>query len=311
MDCNRLIPSDELSSEQYHGTGNTFSSSQLKTMLEDPEVFFKKYITKDIAKQSSSAFDVGTYFHTAVLEPEKLEQEVAIFEGAIKRGKAYDDFCAANKGKVILSKKEKETADRLVAAVKDSPISMSFLEKSKPEVSAFVEFYVMDKEVFAFRGDECFCLMPVGWCPTSLDYEPEDIKEFGVKLIIKVRADALGQGNGIISDLKSTSGNVKDAREMQNKVTAFEYDLSAALYLDVFTVASGEEYHTFIWIFASKDSGLAKSYKASDKSIMVGRAKYKKAIVDLAKYVSNNWQFTDELGELGPPHFALEWLNDA
>jgi hypothetical protein len=298
-----------MTSEEYHGTKNTFSSSQLKAMLQDPEVFYKKYISKELPKEESSAFDVGTYFHTALLEPEKLDKECIVFQGAIRRGAEWETFKEQHKGKAIISKTEKVTADKLIAAVKDSPISMKFLETSKSEVSAFVEFYVMGKEVFAFRGEECFCLMPVGWVPTSGDYEPEDIKEFGVRLVIKVRADSLGVGTGVISDLKSTSGNAKKAFDMQSKVSNYEYDLSAALYLDVFTLASGEEFHTFVWIFASKDVGNAKSWKASDKNIMVGRMKYKHAIIELAKYVSSDWQFNDELGVLDPPHYALDWLS--
>lgn len=305
---NKLIPSEDLSSQEYHGTGNSFSSSQLKSMLEDPEIFYNKYVAKTVAKESNANFDVGTYFHTAILEPEKLDDEVAVYPGPIKRGKEYDQFCEDNKGKIILSKKEKETADVLVSAVKDSPISMGYLNTSKPEVSAFVELYVMGKEVYSFRDDKCFQLNSVGWVPTSGDYEEDDIKDFGVKLVIKVRADALGQGTGVISDLKSTIGNAKKPHEMQGKVSAFQYDLSAALYLDVFTMASGTDFHTFVWIFASKDFGNARSYKATDKNIMVGRMKWKKAVTELAKYVQNGWQFVDELGELGPPGYALEWL---
>lgn len=311
MDYNTLIGSEDLSSEQYHGTTGTYSSSQLKTMLEDPELFYKTYITKEIPKKEMAAFDVGTYFHTALLEPEKLDIECAVYSGGIRSGKKWEDFKEANKGKAIITTSEKVKADMMIAAVKNSPISMGYLNSSKPEVSAFIEVYVMGTEVFAFKNDVCYCLLSVGWVPTSGDYDEEDIKDFGVKLVIKVRADSLGQGTGVISDLKSTSGNTLKAHEVQSKVASYQYDLSAALYLDVFTLASGEEFHTFVWIFASKDMGNAKSWKASDKNIMVGRAKWKKAVIELAKFVSNGWQFVDELGELHPPHYALEWLHES
>lgn len=279
-------------------------------MLEDPELFYKKYITKEIAKEeSNSAFDVGTYFHTALLEPEKLEEECAVFTGLARRGKDWDAFKKDNSGRAIITTNEKATAEKLISAVQNSPVSMGLLKSSKSEVSAFIEVIVMEGEVFSFRNDTCFCLTPSGWCPTSLDYEEEDIKDFGVKIVLKVRADALGQKTGIISDLKSTTGNAKKDFEMQSKVSAYQYDLSAALYLDVFSMASGEEFHTFVWIFASKDFGNAKSYKASGTNIMVGRAKWKFAVVQLAKYISSEWAFYDELGELDAPQYAREWLN--
>jgi hypothetical protein len=305
-----LIDSSELSSEQYHGAKNSFSSSQLKTIIQDPEVFYKKYITKEIAREENSAFDVGTYFHTSLLEPEKIESECAVYTGLARRGKDWEDFKERNKGKAIITSSEKITADRMIKSVQDSPISMSLLNNSRSEVSAFAEFFVLGNDIFAFNSNGCHCLTALGWVGTSLDYEEEDIKDFGTKLVIKVRADALGIGNGTISDLKSTTGNVKNAFEMASKVTSYEYDLSAALYLDVFTLASGEVYDTFVWIFSSKDKDCpgAMSWKASEKNILVGRAKVRRAIKLLAKYVSNGWVFEDQLGTLEPPSFALDWL---
>jgi hypothetical protein len=138
--------------------------------------------------------------------------------------------------------------------------------------------------------------------------DEDAIKEFGSKLTLKARADALGMGTGIISDLKSTTGNAKSTHEMQGKVYSYQYDLSAALYLDIFSMASNEDYHTFVWLFASKDLGNARAYKATDRNIMVGRAKWKKAVVDLAFYINNNWTFSDSLGEIGPSVYSMEWL---
>jgi hypothetical protein len=276
-------------------------------MIEDPEVFYKKYVTKEIGRESLPAFDVGTYFHTAVLEPEKLEEECAVFGGGIRRGKEWDDFKANAGSRAIITKSEKETADKLIAAIKGSPVCMSFLDSSKPEVSAFIEIYVLGEDVYSIKDETVHILVSVGWVP-ALDIEPDSLAEFGTKIILKTRADALGMGTGIISDLKSTTGNCKNAHEMQGKVNSYQYDLSAALYLDVFSMASNEDYHTFVWLFASKDMGNARAYRATDKNIMVGRAKWKKAILDLAFYLNNNWTFTDSLGEIGPSVYSLEWL---
>lgn len=276
-------------------------------MLEDPEVFYRKYITKEIEKESLAAFDVGTYFHTAVLEPEKLNEECAVFMGGIRRGKEWDDFKAASGSRAIITKSEKETADKLIAAIKNSPICMSLLDSSKPEVSAFIEVYVFDDEIYSIKENTIYTLVSVGWVP-SLDMDEDAIKEFGTKLTLKARADALGIGTGTISDLKSTTGNAKSTHEMQGKVYSYQYDLSAALYLDIFSMASNEDYHTFVWLFASKDLGNARAYKATDRNIMVGRAKWKKAVVDLAFYINNNWTFSDSLGEIGPSVYSMEWL---
>ena len=143
---------------------------------------------------------------------------------------------------------------------------------------------------------------------TTLDYEPEDIAEFGVKVIVKVRADAIKLGEGMISDLKSTTGNAKSTWEMQQKVSSYNYDLSAAFYLDIFSIVTGSDYEKFVWIFASKDYHNCKSYVASARNIQVGRAKWRRAVADIAKYKSANWKFVDEMGEIGPTVFNLEWI---
>jgi hypothetical protein len=66
----------------------------------------------------------------------------------------------------------------------------------------------------------------------------------------------------------------------------------------------------FYWIFASKDIGNSKTYLASHKNIMVGRAKWKKAVLELARYISCNWQFTDSLGVIEPTFYNLDWLKE-
>jgi hypothetical protein len=308
MDFNKLI--FDLPSEEYHKTEGTYSSSQLKDMLKDPEVFYKKYITKEIKRDEDNAqFATGTYFHTAILEPEKLDQECVVFQGAVRRGAEWDKFKEQHKGKAIVTKGDKEKAEIIIKAVKNSPISMSYLEKSKPEVSIFVKLYVLGTEIFAFRDDTCFCLTSEGWVPTSLDYEEEDIKDYGVEIIVKTRADALSEELATISDLKSTTGNTMKEYEMRSKVQDYEYDLSAALYLDIFSVGTGILFEKFVWIFASKDVGNAKSWEASDKYIRVGRAKWRKAIIDIAKFQTNGWQFVDELGVMEPPQHSLDWLS--
>lgn len=305
---NKLI--FDLSSNDYHNMGGTYSSSQLKTMLDDPEVFYRKYITKEVAREESPAFDVGTFFHTAILEPEKLEEECVVYSEGIRRGSKWDAFKEANKGKAIITEAEKKTADTIINAVRNSPVSMGYLKTSKAEVSAFIEVYVLGGEVFSFRDGICHALISTGWAQDSLDYDESDIKDFGTKITLKVRADALGMGTGVISDLKSTTGNAKKVFEMQKKVADYQYDLSASLYLDVFTMASGELYDKFVWIFASKDMGNCRSYVGNDDNYMVGRAKWKYAVVTLAKYIENQWVFSDELGEIGPTYYnKQDWID--
>lgn len=299
-----------LDGKLYHSIENTFSSSQLKTMLQDPEYFYKKYITKEVEKEEGSHFDVGTYFHTAILEPKKLEEECAVYEGLTRRGVEWESFKTSNISKTIITKKEKEAAVNLISAINSSPICKSFLSGGNPEVSAFLKLYVLGGEVLVIKKGAIYSLQSCGWVAYS-DYSQKEILNKAVPIIVKARADYLSLERRFISDLKSTSGNAKNEYDMRTKVDSFQYDLSCSMYLDIFSMCSGEDISDFYWLFASKDMGNAKAYRASEKNVIIGRHKWKKAILDLAYYIKNNWQFKDSLGEIGPSYFNLEWLEES
>lgn len=305
MISNQLIY--DLSNKEYHGGEGIYSSSQMKAMIEDPEVFYKKYISKELEQKRIAAFDVGTYFHTAILEPHKLEEECAVFTGGIRRGKEWDAFMAEHGHKAIITQAEYESAQRMIEAVKASPICMGVLKGAKSEVSASIVIYVYSNAVFTIRENKLYRLFLGGWKLDATDIE--EVLEWGVRIQIKARADSINVERGIISDLKSTTGNVKSVHEVKTTVANYDYDLSAAFYMDIFTMCAERIMESFIWIFASKDAGVAKAYQASEESIKVGRAKWRKAAIDLAFYINRDWKFSDSLGEIGPVLYNREWLN--
>jgi hypothetical protein len=215
-------------------------------MLEDPELFHKMYITREIKdKESSVAFDIGNYYHTAVLEHE---------------------------GKIILKIGDLLKAENLIKATKESPVAMELLTGGEPELSCFVELWVCPKSGAIYTEGLDYKLdLFKGWIQNHDEVEIElvDIK-------IKVRADYINLEEGYVFDLKSTTGNAKDVHKTKNKISSYSYDLSAALYLDIFNAhflcTEGEdipEFKTFWWTFASKDMQNCKSYWASEKNIQV------------------------------------------
>lgn len=288
----------DLSSNEYHSIGGTFSSSQLKVAYEDPEKFKKKYIDKTLIEDvPQSSFDVGTYFHTSILEPHLISKEIAVYKG-IRRGKEWDAFKAANAGKTIITENEMEVAEGLVKAVKESSIAMGRIERGDPEVSTFVDVHVTGSEIYNEFGQK---LDKYGWITAK-----EAIPKNAIKMTLKARADLLG--DDFILDLKSTTGNVKSEHEMRQKISYYKYELSAALYLDLFSVSTKKVMSEFIWTFASKDNFISKSYMASPSNILVGRAKWRKAVLDLADGIRCGWEFQDSMGYLEPNSYELEIL---
>lgn len=284
----------DLPSERYHRIPGTYSSSQFKDLLDDEEVFIKKYIHKTIPRDETDAFDIGNYFHTGVLEPEKVRQDCAVFPGRIRRGAKWESFLKKNNGKVILTPNMHEKALALIKAVHESPVAMSYIKKGRPEVSLFVKLGVYGGEIFSpkygLRLDATY-----GWSKDP-DITPILPRKGYVEIIVKVRADSLGPN--FILDLKSTTGNARSKATIKEKIKYYNYDLSAALYLDVFNLVTKGAIKSFLWTFASKDYLTCKTWAATKDSIYVGRKKYMDAIFKFAACSESNFELYDSLGEI-------------
>ena len=288
----------DLTNEQYHGETTAVSSSQLKKMLEDPELFYKKYILKEGEKEESSAFDVGTYFHTAILEPHKLKDDCVVYTG-IRRGKEWEAFKLSSVGETSITSAELETANVLIKAIKDSPVAMEIIGRGQSEVSCFADIIVKDGDIFGVDENRQFNILKKG------GWELHEAIAGGTNLRVKVRADLLASNE--VLDLKSTTGNCRDRFTMASNISRYSYDLSAALYLDIFELITKKK-RDFVWAFASKDLGNSKCWYASAKNVLVGRAKWSKAVKDLARCIEKEWHFEDEAGVLEPQVYEEQWI---
>jgi hypothetical protein len=285
-------------SASYHGLTGTWSSSQFKDMLEDEDYFIKKYIKREIQKDESSAMDTGTYLHTRLLEPHKVKDEIAVYPGKVRMGKNWEAFRNLHAGKTLIIESQREQGEMMAKAVEASPTSMSYLE-GKPEVSLFVRLVVWKGCIYAPEFGKK--LTRDGWISVKTN---GDLSK-GYAITVKVRADTLGKT--FISDLKSTSGNARKEHDIRSAISKYRYDLSAALYLDMFTLVV-PDVREFVWVFASKQANNAAPWRASRDQIRVGRAKYMLAIIKLADCAQANWELVDCLREAEPLPYERDWL---
>lgn len=288
-----------MSSEEYHSTPGTVSSSQLKSLLEDPRIFFEKYVEKSVDREHIAAFDVGTYFHTGVLEPHLLKKEIVVFKGEKKIGAEWKKFASKHKGKTIVSLNQKKDAEKLIQSVKDSKVAMKYLKKGEPEVSLFVRFIVAGDDILRdgkiYAPDHMKVLTKNGW---------KDVQKIpkGVEIIGKVRAD--WKAKKYLLDLKSTSKDAESRADIAESIEYYSYQMSAAYYLDLFGLLE-EELEDFIWTFASKTSHNCKSWVATPALIKEGRIMWRNAFRELAYNTQTKWKFPDKLESIGPAE--LKW----
>jgi|TARA_R110001606_G_scaffold383677_1_gene546062 hypothetical protein len=98
--------------EDYYGEyGQQFlSNSNIYNLLRFPKLF-------RVPQPKTKAMLEGSYFHTAILEPEKLK-DYQVIDVASRSTKTYKDACPEEE--IFLLQKEKEHLDKLVNIMQDN-----------------------------------------------------------------------------------------------------------------------------------------------------------------------------------------------
>ena len=263
----KLGLNEHISNKDYHGDRQYISSSGLKLILKDEDLFYEKYVlgNKDLGGHIN-AFDVGSYIHAVLLEPEVIEDEFAIYEGAVRFGKRFDEFKQLNNDKIIILQKEKELGDKIYKSFLKYP-RREYLTGGKPE--------------------ETFCAII------------DDVA-------LKVRTDYIAKD--YVLDVKTTSYPLS-RKTIQSTIHKYDYDLSAALYLDVAAKCLDKKLDRFLFLFVNKTSKLMRMVEMSPELIENGRKKYRYALSKYKKlkaegFFDPNKELPLEIDKIGLSEYA-------
>ncbi len=224
----------------YH-RGPGASNSDLATLYFKSPAHLKW--RKDHVEPGTEAMNLGSLFHTLVLEPEHMTRRFHIFEGE-KRSKVKKEEWAKAEGSGKIVVREKATADvvEMVKSVKAHPAAGAFLER-------------MDGTIYE---------RPIYW------------KEETTGLLCKVKPDIIIHNTQlrILVDLKKT----RDAsyKGFQKAIGTYLYDMQAAYYLDGAKAGTGKDFDAFCFICCEPEPPYAVSvYLADAEMIEKGRELYK------------------------------------
>ena len=177
--------------EDYYGDfGNQFlSNSHVGRLLNDPLNIFKPM-------RLSPAFLIGGYFHTCILEPEKLDK-YKVVKSSTRNTKAYKDVAG---GELCLLEHEVDMIELMREKVMDNDICRDLIRGSiNPISKARVEYEVpMITELFGQT-----------W---------------------KGKADIVNHEEKLIIDLKTTA----DISKFQYSANKYNYDSQAYIYSKLF-----------------------------------------------------------------------------
>lgn len=84
---------------------------------------------------ATPAMIMGSLLHSAVLEPELTFPNLVIWEGQVRRGKAWDEFQEDHENKIIITPKEKEKLERASEAVHANRDAHELIEATESEVT--------------------------------------------------------------------------------------------------------------------------------------------------------------------------------
>jgi exodeoxyribonuclease VIII len=231
--------------EQYRAMPG-INASLLKACLNGA---FSGYKALNEKVEESDAMRFGTALHTAILEPHKFQETVAVrpqVDRRTKEGKAIAEaFDSQNQGKVIISQGDSEVIAKITASVADIPLASKML----------------------------------------LDYEAEyTIRHETNGLTMKGRLDLVSIEDNSILDVKTTKS--ASPREFSADCIRFGYDVQLLHYAMLLGSLTKLEQFPRIHILACENNtGEAVLYDVTDMvNSDTTMARYQRAL-DTAKEV--------------------------
>ncbi|ACG60401.1 RecE exonuclease VIII [Iodobacter phage PhiPLPE] len=260
-----------MTNDEYHAAEGV-SKSKLDVFAQSPRHYWLKYLNPNKKEEEEKEhYIIGRASHSAVLEPDDFASRyVCVPSDAPKKptkaqldapkpsdSAAYliawwDEFNEANKDKVILSAEQYQDCLDLRDCVWSDKTAAGLLRDGMAEQSHFAT-------------------------------DPE------TGLMLKCRPDYQAN-NGIITDLKF----VRDAsyNGFGRACANHRYDVQAAFYQDVLSMAEGGKDRMFAFIAVEKyeHGPVAGVYWSDDEMVISGRNKWRREVNSLAQcQASNNW----------------------
>lgn len=103
--------------------------SKLKHMRDSPAAYI--WHAENDAKDTDT-LALGRLVHTLVFEPERDEEDYAIWHGR-RQGKAWDEFQIANASKTIITSSDYGTASAMAMRVRNDPVASQYLRDAEFE----------------------------------------------------------------------------------------------------------------------------------------------------------------------------------
>ena len=255
--------------DAYHGYEG-ISKSGLDLVHRSPAHY--RYSAK---REATRAMEIGTAIHTAILEPERFQEEYVLLRDVKdRRASEYKAAVKVHGSERVLVASEADAVAGMQESIAASVAAKTALADSPyKELSAFVE-------------------------------DPE------TGVLLRARFDTLSS-KGASVDLKKTRN--AQPSEFAKSVYNYRYHVQAAMYSHVYELITGEPLKKF-WFLAVEDQPphCAMLYSLDDVSLLVGHEEYR---ADLAAYAeavgSGDWRgYAEPVQEISLPSWAFAQMDN-
>lgn len=102
------------------------SASDLKDVRTSPRHYWRR---RQLPPTDSDTLRVGRAGHTAILEPDRFLKDYLLWDGGVRRGKAWDAFVAAAGKRTILTETQYDQAIAMRDAVRAHPVAAPLVKR--------------------------------------------------------------------------------------------------------------------------------------------------------------------------------------
>jgi exodeoxyribonuclease VIII len=255
--------------EAYHGHYTSISNSGLSLVARSPAHYYHAP-----APSSSRAQEIGTAFHTALLEPERYALEYMVVDQCDdRRVSAYKEAAKVYGGDKTLTESEGASVFVMQESIRANPAANEELcRPGHAELSAFV-------------------------------LDPE------TGVLMRARFDWL-TSDGVCVDLKKT----QDCREQafSRSLHNYRYHVQAAMYSHIYELLFGKPLASFKILAVEEQPPCANVlYDIDPLAMQHGHTLYRQALEAYAKaHESGDWGSYSGTGVITLPEFVLAALDN-
>lgn len=262
-----------ISNEEYHAASGV-SRSQLMLLDKSPYHFWYEVMSGEAEiKEATPAMNIGSAFHTMLLEPELFDREYSVMppiDRRTKQGKEdYQIFIEESAGKIVLTAEQFEKVSKMADLVKRHEIVTTLLDEAKFEQSIF-------------------------WTDKETDIQ------------FKARPDILSAK--MVVDLKTTAD--ASAYKLQRSALDYHYFLQAGMCYEG-CKAIGQPFEIFVILAAEKEAPHVPAvFMMNDEALQYGIDQFMNYKKRLHECLSSDKWPGYPVQELSVPQYAVNQLQD-